>query len=101
MTHTVGKHAVILGGSRAGVLAARILSECYADVTIVDRDKLTSASSPRRGVPQGFHAHALLARGKQILDELFPGIHEDMTAAGMPMLDMGEMHWYLNGMRLR
>jgi 2-polyprenyl-6-methoxyphenol hydroxylase-like FAD-dependent oxidoreductase len=101
MTDTVGEHAVILGGSMAGLLAARVLSEFYGDVTIVDRDKLITASSTRRGVPQGFHAHALLARGKQILDELFPEIADEMVAAGMPMLDMGEMHWYLNGMRLR
>lgn len=101
MTDTVGGHAVVLGGSMAGLLAARVLSEFYANVTIVDRDKLTSASSPRRGVPQGFHAHALLARGKEILDELFPGITEEMVADGMPMVDMGEMHWHLNGLRLR
>jgi 2-polyprenyl-6-methoxyphenol hydroxylase-like FAD-dependent oxidoreductase len=101
MTDTVGERAIVLGGSMAGLLAARILSEHYAEVTVVDRDTLTNTTSPRRGVPQGFHAHALLARGKQILDELFPGIHAEMVAAGMPMLDMGEMHWHLNGMRLR
>lgn len=101
MTHTVGDHAIILGGSMAGLLAARTISEFYAQVTLVDRDKLIATSSPRRGVPQGFHAHALLARGKQILDELFPDITSAMISAGMPMLDMGEMHWYLNGMRLR
>jgi 2-polyprenyl-6-methoxyphenol hydroxylase-like FAD-dependent oxidoreductase len=101
MNYTVGDHAIILGGSIAGLLAARVTSDFYTHVTIVDRDKLIAASSPRRGVPQGFHAHALLARGKQILDELFPDITTAMISAGMPMLDMGEMHWYLNGMRLR
>jgi 2-polyprenyl-6-methoxyphenol hydroxylase-like FAD-dependent oxidoreductase len=85
----------------AGLLAARVLSESYANVTIVDRDTLIGVTGPRRGVPQGFHAHALLARGKQILDELFPGLTDDMAAAGMPMFDMGEMHWYLDGHRVR
>ncbi len=85
----------------AGLLAARVLAEAYADVTIVDRDELTGVTGPRRGVPQGFHAHALLARGQQVFDELFPGFSEELAAAGQPMLDMGEMHWYLNGLRLR
>lgn len=101
MAKLVGERAVVLGGSMAGLLAARVLSESYADVTIVDRDDLLGVTGPRRGVPQGFHAHALLARGQQELDGLFPGFTEEMKAAGMPMTDMGEMHWYLDGVRLR
>jgi 2-polyprenyl-6-methoxyphenol hydroxylase-like FAD-dependent oxidoreductase len=101
MSKLIGKRALVLGGSMAGLLFARVLSESYAQVTIVDRDRLVGVTSPRRGVPQGVHAHALLARGKQILDELFPGFTEDMRSAGMPMVDMGEMHWYLEGRRLR
>lgn len=101
MANPVGERAVVLGGSMAGLLAARILAESYDDVAIVDRDVLTGTTAPRRGVSQGFHAHALLARGQQELDRLFPGFTAELAAAGMPMTDMGEMHWYLNGRRLR
>jgi 2-polyprenyl-6-methoxyphenol hydroxylase-like FAD-dependent oxidoreductase len=97
----VGDRAVVLGGSMAGLNAARVLSESYAEVSIVDRDQLVGESGPRRGVPQAFHAHALLARGQQGLDELFPGFTEELAAAGKPMVDMGEMQWYLDGQRLR
>jgi 2-polyprenyl-6-methoxyphenol hydroxylase-like FAD-dependent oxidoreductase len=101
MNMLAGKRALVLGGSIAGLLFARILSESYAQVTIIDRDRLIGVAEPHRGVPQGFHAHALLARGKLILDELFPGFTQEMASAGMPMMDMGEMQWYLEGQRLQ
>src|SRR5580658_5601025 len=100
MGNQVGKRAVVLGGSMAGLLAARVLADAYADVVVVDRDTLTGVTDARRGVPQGRHAHALLARGAQILEELFPGLTGELVEAGMPRLDMGEMHWHLEGQRL-
>lgn len=100
MSNRVGDRAVVLGGSMAGLLAARVLSEAYGEVIIVDRDELTDVSTTRRGCPQGFHAHALLARGQQVLDELFPGMTDEFAAAGMPMFDMGEMRWSINGVPL-
>ncbi|MFI5929114.1 FAD-dependent oxidoreductase [Micromonospora sp. NPDC051543] len=101
MAGLVGERAVVLGGSMAGLLAARVLSEFYGDVTIVDRDVLVGATGPRRGVPQGFHAHALLARGGREMEGLFPGLTEEMANSGMPMVDMGEMHWYIDGLRVK
>lgn len=91
---------MVLGGSMAGLIAARILADAYAEVVVVDRDSLTGVSDPRRGVPQGRHAHALLARGAQILEELFPGLARELADADMPQFDMGEMHWHLEGQRL-
>ena len=66
-------HAVILGSSITGLLAARVLADHYAEVTIVERDKLPDGPAPRRGVPHDRHLHGLHPRGRQILDELFPG----------------------------
>ncbi|MET8648302.1 2Fe-2S iron-sulfur cluster-binding protein [Nocardia aurea] len=74
-------HAVVLGASMAGLLAARVLSESFAEVTLVERDDL-SVQGDRRGVPQGRHVHALLARGRRIFEELFPGITEELLADG-------------------
>ncbi len=45
----------------------------------------------RRGVPQGQHPHALLARGAQTLGELFPGILDELVADGAPVWDDGEL----------
>lgn len=96
----VGERAVVLGGSMAGLLAARVLADAYAEVVIVDRDELTGVTTARRGVPQGRHVHGLLARGQQILEELFPGFTQDAVDAGIPTGDLGELRWYFNGVRL-
>jgi 2-polyprenyl-6-methoxyphenol hydroxylase-like FAD-dependent oxidoreductase len=73
----LGEHAVVLGASMGGLLAARVLSDFYHTVTVVERDELPTVSDQRRGVPQGRHVHALWPRGSQILDELFPGFEPD------------------------
>src|ERR1051326_2518742 len=57
-----GNRAVVLGGGMAGLLAARVLSDKYADVVVVDRDELTGVTEARKGVPHGRHAHCLVDR---------------------------------------
>jgi flavin-dependent dehydrogenase len=59
-----GDRAVVLGGSVAGLLAARVLADAYAEVIVVERDQLPSAAAHRRGAPQSRHIHGLLARGR-------------------------------------
>jgi 2-polyprenyl-6-methoxyphenol hydroxylase-like FAD-dependent oxidoreductase len=65
-----------------GLLAARVLSENFRTVTVVERDVLPTEPVSRRGVPQGRLVHALLARGAQILDELFPGFLDELVTNG-------------------
>ncbi|WP_037334027.1 FAD-dependent oxidoreductase [Saccharomonospora piscinae] len=97
----MGTRAIILGGSMAGLLAARVLAETFTEVLVVDRDKLVGAVAPRRGVPQGAHVHGLLARGHQILDELFDGFTDDAVAAGALTGDLGEHRWFFSGQEAR
>ena len=59
----IGDHAVVLGASMAGLLAARALSDFFETVTVVERDALPDNPASRRGVPQGRHPHGLLTRG--------------------------------------
>ncbi|MGG6264959.1 FAD-dependent oxidoreductase [Leptolyngbya sp. AN03gr2] len=84
------QHAIVIGGSIAGLLAARVLSEQFERVMIVDRDQLPLSADPRRGVPQSVQPHVLYAKGYRILEELFPGIGEDLTAAGAVSFDWGQ-----------
>jgi 2-polyprenyl-6-methoxyphenol hydroxylase-like FAD-dependent oxidoreductase len=74
----IAQRAVVLGGSMAGLLAARVLSNFFEQVTIFDRDTFPEDPENRRGVPQGHHFHALLARGQRILDQLYPGFTDEM-----------------------
>ncbi|MDN5853553.1 MAG: hypothetical protein L0K86_12045 [Actinomycetia bacterium] len=77
-----GGHAVVLGAGVAGLLSAAVLREHYERVTIVDRDPVPEPGQGRRGVPQGRHAHALMPRGADALDELLPGIIGCLQSAG-------------------
>ena len=87
----LGEHAVIMGASMGGLLAARVLADFFDTVTVIERDELSSDPANRRGVPQGRHVHALLARGAHILEELFPGLLSELVAAGAPVWDDGDL----------
>jgi 2-polyprenyl-6-methoxyphenol hydroxylase-like FAD-dependent oxidoreductase len=87
----LGEHAVVLGASMGGLLAARVLSEFYGTVTVVDRDALPDDPANRRGVPQGRHTHLLLPRGAQVIEELFPGILDELVADGVPVWGDGDL----------
>ena len=79
--------AVVCGASMGGLLAARVLADFYDTVTVVERDVLPENTTQRRGVPQGKHLHMMLSRGTRILGELFPGLPDELAAAGAPVLD--------------
>ena len=69
----VGDHAVVVGGSMAGLFAARVLADGFETVTIIEKDTLPDQPTARRGVPQGSHAHAMQEAGRATLEDLFPG----------------------------
>ena len=87
MMHT-GKRAIVVGASIGGLMAARALSDHYEEVTIVERDALGDSREPRKGVPQGRHAHGLLARGSRTLEQLFPGFTDEILAEGARSSDI-------------
>ncbi|OBB91651.1 NAD(P)/FAD-dependent oxidoreductase [Mycobacterium sp. 852002-40037_SCH5390672] len=86
-TATVRDHAVVIGGSIAGLCAARVLSDSYSRVTVYERDELPAAPASRATVPQDRHLHMLMARGAMEFEDLFPGLLDDMVAAGVPKLE--------------
>ncbi len=75
-------HAIVVGGSIAGLLAGRVLSDHFARVTVLDRDALPDTPAPRKGAPQTAHVHVLLRRGLLIMQRLFPHLDEALTEAG-------------------
>ncbi|MFN8445266.1 MAG: hypothetical protein U0175_31045 [Caldilineaceae bacterium] len=84
------QRAIVIGGSMTGLFAARILSDFFEEVTILERDLLPTAPVARRGIPQAKHAHVLLTRGQQILDQLFPGIEDTLRAKGAVLIDWSQ-----------
>jgi 2-polyprenyl-6-methoxyphenol hydroxylase-like FAD-dependent oxidoreductase len=98
----IGNHAVVLGAGIAGLLAARVVSEGYERVTVVERDALSDTVQPRRGVPQGRHAHNLLPTGSKAIGALFPGLLDDLEAGGAPVArDLEEVRFCPAGHHLR
>lgn len=88
-------HAVVIGASIGGLLAARVLSAHFRRVTIIERDLLPSGSTPRRGAPQARHAHVLLLRGQLILNQMFPDLLPALRERGAVPVTMGrDLRWY-------
>lgn len=73
-----------------GLLAARALADFFAQVTLIDRDAFPPMGEHRKGMPQGRHTHALLLRGSEILEGLFPGLTADLIALGVPVINRPE-----------
>ncbi|AUX43599.1 hypothetical protein SOCE26_050490 [Sorangium cellulosum] len=82
-------HAIVVGGSMAGLVVARTLKEHFARVTVVERDHYPSEPTPRRGVPQSRHIHIVLTRGRQELERLFPDLGADLEKDGAITFDYG------------
>lgn len=85
--HNKNDHAVVIGASIAGLSAARVLSDFYGRVTVFERDDLPSEPANRATVPQDRHLHMLMARGANEFESLFPGLLDDMVAAGVAKLE--------------
>jgi 2-polyprenyl-6-methoxyphenol hydroxylase-like FAD-dependent oxidoreductase len=80
---------VVVGAGIGGLCAARVLADFFERVTVIDRDTLPSDGEARAGVPQGRHLHALLTGGARAIgDDLFPGLVDDLVAAGAPTGDI-------------
>jgi 2-polyprenyl-6-methoxyphenol hydroxylase-like FAD-dependent oxidoreductase len=93
----LGKTAVVLGGSVAGLCSAGALAPYFDKVLVLERDELPAEAEHRRGVPQSKHPHFLLNSGRRAIGALFPGFEEKLIASGglhlMPSMDAA----YLDG----
>src|SRR5579862_4637059 len=100
----MGRHddrAIVIGAGMAGLLAARVLADRVANVTIIERDELPEGAASRKGVPQGRHAHALLTSGRRVLEDLFPGLVDELLAGGAMLLRPEEARaWQYGGYRI-
>ncbi|MEU7581737.1 FAD-dependent monooxygenase [Streptomyces sp. NPDC041068] len=82
--------AVVVGGGYAGLVTARVLADHFAEVLVLERDPVASDTGVHPHVPQGYHAHAMLARGGEALEVLFPGLRAELAELGAPVFDYGE-----------
>jgi 2-polyprenyl-6-methoxyphenol hydroxylase-like FAD-dependent oxidoreductase len=93
--HSDRQHALVIGASIAGLLAARVLSDYFEYVTIIERDTLPAYAQTRKGVPQGEHIHLLMGKGAQIMDSLFPWLFSALEQDGALLLSpTDDFHWF-------
>ena len=91
-------HAVVIGGSMAGLLAARALSDHFAGVTLFEADRFPTEVDNRKGVPQGQHAHGLLASGFEVMESFYPGLTGELVGQGATLGDTTkDVIWCLGG----
>jgi 2-polyprenyl-6-methoxyphenol hydroxylase-like FAD-dependent oxidoreductase len=83
-TEESSQRAIIIGGGIGGLLSAKVLSEYYGEVLIIDKDDFPEKPQNRSGTPQDFQPHRLTPRGSIIMNRLFPGFNDDLLAQGAP-----------------
>ena len=89
-------HAIVIGGSIGGLIAARVLSDYFDQVTILERDEIEDRPVIHKSVPQGNHLHALLNGGQQALSALYPGFTDNLRSLGASRVMLGrDVVWYL------
>jgi 2-polyprenyl-6-methoxyphenol hydroxylase-like FAD-dependent oxidoreductase len=90
MSNHLGERAVVIGGSMAGLMAARVLADHFENVTILERDHIEDQPSVHKSVPQGNQLHALLAGGCQALTRLYPQFTKTLIDSGAVLVRMGK-----------
>ena len=94
MSTHFGRQAVVIGAGMAGMPAARVLSDYFDKITVLESDSLPPDAAPRAGTPQSKHVHVLLAGGLQALETLFPGFRQALGDAGAQLLRVSvDMLW--------
>ncbi len=78
------QRAVVIGGSVAGLMAAKTLSPFFQEVIVLEKDTLNNDNGLHKGVGQGPHSHVLLPSGIELLEQLF----------GTPTLNLREYGIY-------
>jgi 2-polyprenyl-6-methoxyphenol hydroxylase-like FAD-dependent oxidoreductase len=98
----IGEHAVVIGASMGGLLAARALADYFGHVTVLERDAFPADDVARKGVPQGRHAHGLLARGRNVIEDFFPGWTDEVIGCGGARGDIAhDVNWIGHGVTLK
>jgi len=98
MSQRLGQQAIVIGGSVAGLMTARVLADHFESVTVLERDAIEDHPSLHRSIPHGHHYHALLLGGQQVLSSLFDGFADELHELGAVRFRLGtEIAFFLPG----
>ena len=82
MPKHLGENAVVIGGSIAGLMTARVLADYFEQVIVLERDHIAEEPAVHKSIPQGNHLHALLVGGERVLSGLYPGFTDKLKDLG-------------------
>src|SRR5260370_27210988 len=82
MSKLLAENAVVIGGSIAGLMAARVLADHFEQVVVLERDHIAEGRAIHKSIPQGNHLHGLLLSGQQVLSWLYPGFTDKLQNLG-------------------
>ncbi len=86
----LGQHAIVIGGSIAGLMTARVLADFFDSVTVLDRDQISAEPAIHKSIPQGNHLHLLLLGGQQVMSQLYPNFTDSLQQLGAVRLRAGK-----------
>lgn len=88
-------HAIVLGGSIGGLFAARVLSDHFQRVTIIERDPVNDQPESRKGQPQTRHLHGVLEPAYRFIRAYLPNTEQALIDGGALVGDWGEfVRWF-------
>jgi 2-polyprenyl-6-methoxyphenol hydroxylase-like FAD-dependent oxidoreductase len=90
MSKLLGERAIVVGGSIAGLMTARVLADHFEKVLVLERDHIAEEPAIHKSIPQGNHLHALLLGGQQVLSRLYPHFTDKLQSLGAVRLRMGK-----------
>jgi 2-polyprenyl-6-methoxyphenol hydroxylase-like FAD-dependent oxidoreductase len=90
MSSRLGERAIVIGGSMAGLMTARVLADHFEQVTVLERDHIEDHPAIHKSIPQGNHLHALLLGGQQVMERLYPGFADRLHAMGAVRVRLGK-----------
>lgn len=90
--------AIVIGAGMSGLAVARVLSDHYSEVLVIDRNRrYESLNEPWDLTPCG-HINWLLVSGRITWERFFPGLFDDLVEAGAVRADISrDGHWYFEG----
>jgi 2-polyprenyl-6-methoxyphenol hydroxylase-like FAD-dependent oxidoreductase len=91
--------ACVLGGSVAGLLAARVLSDHARRVVILERDDVSADYTSRGGTPHDQQVHTLLPAGQHWIERWLPGFTRQAEGLGAVLSTVDTTLMALDGHR--
>jgi 2-polyprenyl-6-methoxyphenol hydroxylase-like FAD-dependent oxidoreductase len=86
-----------LGGSIAGLLAARVLAGHARRVLIIEPDEAGVTGRPRHGVPHDRQLHGFLPGGQALAERWLPGLAQEVVEHGGLCVDPARFHVHVDG----